>query len=135
MLLIGNGTGLAPLIGIVRDALYSGHTATIALYHGSQTAAGSYRGDQLRALQAAHGNFQYIPCISGEVAPEGYRRGRADDVAFSEHANLKEWRVFLCGNPQMVYGGRDRAVAAGAHIADIYADPYELKDLRKKPRS
>jgi NAD(P)H-flavin reductase/ferredoxin len=135
MLLIGNGTGLAPLIGIARDALSSGHAATIALYHGSRTAAGSYLGDRLRALQTAHGNFQYVPCISGAAAPEGYRRGRADDVAFSEHADLKKWRVFLCGNPQMVYGGRDRAVAAGARIADIYADPYELKDLRKIPRS
>ena len=104
-------------------------------YHGSRTAAGSYLGDRLRALQAAHGNFQYIPCISGGAAPEGSRRGGADDVAFTEHADLKKWRVFLCGNPQMVYRGRDRAAAAGARTADIYADPYELKDLRKTPRS
>ena len=135
MLLIGNGTGLAPLIGIARDALSSGHTATILLYHGSETAAGLYLGDQLRALEAAHGNFHYVPCVSGEVAPEEYRHGRADDVAFSEHTDLKEWRVFLCGSPQMVYGGRDRAVTSGAQITDIYADPYELKDLRIIPRS
>lgn len=136
MLLIGNGTGLAPLIGIARDALTSGHSAPIRLYHGSQTVSGFYLGDELRAMEAAHGNFQYIPCFSGEAGEaEGYRQGRADDVAFSEHTDLKDWRVFLCGNPRMVYSGRDQALTAGARIADIYADPYELKDLRKKPRS
>jgi NAD(P)H-flavin reductase/ferredoxin len=134
MLLVGNGTGLAPLIGIARDALSSGHKAPIRLYHGSQTIAGLYLGDELRALEAAHGNFQYIPCVSREAEQEGYRQGRADDVAFSAHTDLKDWRVFLCGYPQMVYSAKDRALAAGAGTADIYTDPYELKDLRKTPR-
>lgn len=135
MLLIGNGTGLAPLIGIARDALSSGHKATILLYHGSRTAAGVYLGDHLRALEAVHDNFHYIPCVSGETTVTGYRHGRADDIAFSEHTNLQKWRVFLCGNPPMVYGGQERAVSAGAQITDVYADPFELKDLRKMPRS
>ena len=85
MLLIGNGTGLAPLIGIARDALSAGHTAPIPLYHGSQKAAGLYLGNALRALEAAHGNFHYIPCISRDAEPEEYRHGRADDVALSNH--------------------------------------------------
>jgi len=135
MLLIGNGTGLAPLIGIARDALFSGHTARVRLYHGSQTVAGLYLGDTLRALQAAHDNFHYIPCVSRQAEPEGYRKGRADDVAFSDLPDLKDWRVFLCGYPPMVNSAKDRALAASAEVVDIYTDPYELKDLRKQPRS
>jgi NAD(P)H-flavin reductase len=135
MLLIGNGTGLAPLIGIARDALASGHCGPIKLYHGSQTLAGLYLGDDLRALEAAHDNFHYIPCISREDEPEGYRQGRADDVAFSDLADLKDWRIFLCGYPPMVNSAKDRALKAGAGVTDIYTDPYELKDLRKEPRN
>ncbi len=135
ILLIGNSTGLAPLIGIARDALSSGHAARIELYHGSRTVAGSYLDDQLRELESAHGNFHYTACISDELAPKGYRLGRADELAFSDHRDLKKWHVFLCGNPQMVSSARDRAVTAGAQIADIFTDPYELKDLRKTPRS
>jgi NAD(P)H-flavin reductase len=135
MLLVGNGTGLAPMLGIVRDALASGHTGTIRLYHGSQTKAGLYLGDILRGLEAEHGNFHYIPCISRDGETEGYRQGRADDAAFSDHTDLKDWRVFLCGYPPMVNSAKDRAQGAGARLEDIYADPYELKELRKKPRS
>ncbi len=61
LLLIGNGTGLAPLIGIANDALASGHSASINLYHGSRTPGGLYLADELRALETAHGNFHYIP--------------------------------------------------------------------------
>lgn len=134
MLLIGNGTGLAPLMGIARDALSAGHKAPIRLYHGSQAMAGLYLDDDLRALEAAHDNFHYIACISREEAPKGYRQGRADDIAFAELAELTDWRVFLCGYPPMVDGAAERAARAGAMINDIVRDPYELKDLRKKPR-
>ena len=135
MLLIGNGNGLAPLIGIARDALSSGHSGAIKLYHGSRTLAGLYLSEELRVLESEHDNFEFTPCISLEPSPEGYRQGRANDIAFSELADLKEWRVFLCGYPPMVHSAKDRALAIGASMADIYTDPYELKDLRKEPRS
>ena len=35
LLLIGIGTGVAPMLGVARDALRSGHAAPIALYHGA----------------------------------------------------------------------------------------------------
>ncbi len=135
MLLIGNGTGLAPLIGIASDALASGHVAPITLYHGSQTQDGLYLVDELRALEAAHDNFQYIPCVSQVEASEDFHQGRADDVAFADLADLTDWHVFLCGYPPMVNNAKDCALAAGAKITDIYTDPYELKDLRKMPRA
>lgn len=134
MLLIGNGSGLAPLLGIAKDALTSGHRGQIHLYHGSRTVAGVYLHDELLALQTKHDNFHYAACVSGDEAAAGYRRGRAEDIAFSDHGGLSDWRLFLCGYPPMVYGARDRAVGAGASLADIYTDPFELKDLRQAPR-
>ena len=86
------------------------------------------------ALEVAHDNFHYIPCISRETEPEGFRMGRADDVAFSDHTNLTDWRIFLCGYPPMVNSARNRAINAGAKIEEIFLDPFELKNLRKVPR-
>src|ERR1700690_487112 len=42
ILLLGTGCGLAPLYGIVRDALHSGHRGRICLYHGSRETSGLY---------------------------------------------------------------------------------------------
>lgn len=139
MLLIGTGTGLAPLIGIARDALNSGHQGQIYLYHGSRSLAGLYRHQQLRQLANDHTNFHYISCVSGdnEVIAEdpAIRHGRANDLAFADITDLKNMRVFLCGHPEMVKQSRRIAFLNGASMNQIMADPFEMQELRTAPRN
>jgi len=126
ILLVGTGTGLAPLWGIVRDALDQGHRGRIHLYHGSYNAAGLYLVNELRALERAHKNFIYTPCVdeagvadAGDVTVE-----RADLVAMVAIPDLKSWRIYLCGHPEMVTVMKKKAFLAGASLGDIYADPF-----------
>jgi NAD(P)H-flavin reductase len=130
LLLIGNGSGLAPLIGIARDALASGHTGAIHLYHGTRHREGLYLDATLRALEGAHANFTYTPCVSGETG----KSGRAENVAFAEHPALDGFRVYLCGYPPMVNAAQKTAYLMGANLDDIHADPFELRDLRLTSR-
>ncbi len=134
LLLIGTGSGLAPLIGIARDALYSNHRGEIRLYHGSRTQAGLYLNTSLAELAHKHENFQYHPCISGADLADGYRAGRAEAVAFEDVPNLSGWRIFLCGYPPMVKQAQKMAYLMGAGLDDIHVDPFELQDLRHKVR-
>lgn len=125
LLLIGTGSGLAPLWGIVSDALRQGHSGPIHLYHGSWNPEGLYLVERLRQLSVAHPNFVYVPCVDAGVLP-GYREGRADLVALADLPDLKGWRVYLCGHPEMVKSAKKRAFLAGASMQDIYADPFVL---------
>ena len=134
LLLIGNGTGLAPLIGIARDALNDGHGGPIRLYHGTREEDGLYLRNALEDLAARHGNFEYVPCLSESPAAAGCRPGRAESVAFSDHTELDGWRVFLCGYPPMVHSAKKLAYLAGAALEDILADPFELRELRQTLR-
>lgn len=134
LLMIGNGTGLAPLAAIARDALNDGHNGPIRLYHGSRAEGGLYLQDRLLDLAAANANFSYTGCLSGAAPPPGHARGRAEEVAFGEIPDLAGWRVYLCGNPPMVEGAKKRAFLAGADLKEIYADAFELKELRAAPR-
>lgn len=124
ILLIGTGTGLAPLYGIIRDALLHGHTGQISLYHGSYNTDGLYLIDKLREIAGAHANFSYLPCVSEDEAPQGYAKGMVLDVAMAEHPDLSGWRVFLCGNPNMVNAARRETFLAGASTREIFADPF-----------
>jgi len=135
LLLIGTGTGLAPLLGIVRDALFHGHTGPIRLYHGSRTADGLYLADALAALSARAPNFTYARCVSAGAANGDLRAGRADDLAFADQPALAGWRVFICGNPPMVASAKKRAYLAGAGLQHIHADAFEVRDLRRRPRT
>lgn len=124
ILLIGTGSGLAPLYGIIRDALRNGHTGKISLYHGSYNSDGLYLVEKLRKLAAANSNFSYVPCVSDGVAPAGYAQGVVLDVALADNPDLSGWRVFLCGNPNMVNAAKKETFFAGASMRDIFADPF-----------
>lgn len=129
LLLIATGCGLAPLWGIVRDALAQGHRAPIHLYHGSRTADGLYLVDELRALARDNPTFHYVRCVSGEDSPTDCRAGRAADIALADHPDLTGWRAYLCGHPEMVRQTRRRIYLAGARLDDILADPFELSGM------
>ncbi|WP_455219546.1 FAD-binding oxidoreductase, partial [Kaarinaea lacus] len=128
LLMIGTGTGLAPLLGIIRDALNKGHQGPIHLYHGSHQPDGLYLITELKKLAEQHSNFHYTPCVSSGSPPEGYEKGRANDVALEKHPDLKGLKVYLCGHPDMVANTKRKAFLFGASLNDIYSDPFVLSD-------
>jgi ferredoxin-NADP reductase/ferredoxin len=126
LLLIGTGCGLAPLHGVINAALQQGHRAPIHLFHGSRSRDGLYLENEMRTLAERHPHFSYTACLSGGTAPSGYTPGRAADIALTRHPLLKTWRVYLCGNADMVKATRKKAYLAGAALSDIHADPFEF---------
>jgi len=40
--------------------------------------------------------------------------------------DLKGWRVYLCGHPDMVNQTKRQAFMLGASMADIYADAFHV---------
>jgi NAD(P)H-flavin reductase len=126
LLLVGTGTGLAPLAGILTDALSHGHTGPIHLFHGSRDVEDLYRIDEMRRLAEQYANFHYSPCLSGNFAPDGFTAGRVNDIALSRFSDLKDWRIFLCGHPDMVNQMKMQSFLKGASMADIYADAFLL---------
>jgi NAD(P)H-flavin reductase len=124
LLLVGTGTGLAPLVGIARDALQQGHGGPIHLYHGSSTAEGLYLVEELKAMDEANPTFHYHPCVSRGTPQQGMQSGRAVDAALADFAQLSGWRVFLCGREDMVKAMQKKSFLAGASMQDIFADPF-----------
>lgn len=127
LLLIGTGTGLAPLLGIIKDALEQGHHAPIHLFHGSRDLDGLYLSSELNLISKAHPRFSYTACISNPDVDltEGVSRGRASDIALATYPDLKGWKVYLCGHPVMVRATQMQAFLANAALSDIHIDPFE----------
>jgi CDP-4-dehydro-6-deoxyglucose reductase len=113
LLLAGTGTGLAPLLGIARQALAHGHRGAIDLFHGARTPAGLYLEDELRGLLARHPRFSYHPIVTP-----------LDAAVFARFPVLDGMRVFLCGDPALVKKMRQQAFLAGADLSAIHADPF-----------
>ena len=123
LLLIGTGTGLAPLYGVLRDAIHQAHQGPIHLYHGSATHHGLYLMDELRGLVESAG-IHYVPSVSQEASMQDVRHGRANDLALQDHPELSGWRVYLCGNDAMVKAAQRAAFLAGASFQTIHTDAF-----------
>jgi len=134
LLLVGTGTGLAPLVGIARDALLSGHRGPVHLYHGSDDVSGLYLDRELRSIEDRYASFHYHPCVAGGQPRPCDAHGFPNVVAFAEHPLLRGWRIYLCGLPAMVTAARRAAYLAEASLFDIYADPFEQRDANATPR-
>lgn len=124
LLLIGTGTGLAPLQAIARDALTRGHTGPISLLHGAVTVAGHYLVDVLEDMSHTHANLHYLRCALHGDPADGLHIGAIETIAATLHPKLTGHRVFLCGDPERVQILRKQSFLRGARMNQIFADPF-----------
>lgn len=124
LLMVATGTGLAPLWGVIRDALERGHKGEIHLFHGSYVRDGLYYMDEMSTLVAKFPNVHYYPCVSDDPNETQALHGQADVQALTHFPKLNGWRLFLCGNPEMVKVMKRKGFLAGASLKDILADPF-----------
>ncbi|PTL83139.1 2Fe-2S iron-sulfur cluster-binding protein [Vitiosangium sp. GDMCC 1.1324] len=124
LLLAGTGTGLAPLYGIVRDALAQGHTGPIWLFHGAVEASGLYLVEELRELQSRYSQLHYRPCVLRGQERVGISVGAVDALIKEACPRLTGWRAWLCGNPDLVLSLRKKLFLAGLSLKDIHADAF-----------
>ncbi len=121
LVLIGAGTGLAPLYGVLRDALKRGHRAPIRLYHGARDASGLYLRGELEALAARHDNVVYRPCA---LDPSGPLGGDVAALALEAESGLEHSAFFLCGGENLVKRLKRELFMRGASLRSIRSDIF-----------
>ncbi|OJT17219.1 ferredoxin reductase [Archangium sp. Cb G35] len=124
LLLAGTGTGLAPLYGILQDALAQGHTGPIWLFHGALEASGLYLVEELRALQSRYSQLQYRPCVLKGQERVGVTVGALDAAIKESCPRPAGWRAWLCGDPSLVLSLRKKLFLAGLSLKDLHADAF-----------
>ncbi|MGE0235958.1 FAD-binding oxidoreductase [Methylocystis sp.] len=121
MLLIGAGTGLARLYGVLRDALRKGHRGPITLYHGARSRKGLYLSEELQALSNLRDNVDYRPCALDPSAPHG---GDVAATALEAEQSVSAAAIFLCGGENLVKRLKRELFMRGASLKNIRSDAF-----------
>ncbi|MBX3249226.1 MAG: 2Fe-2S iron-sulfur cluster binding domain-containing protein [Myxococcales bacterium] len=116
LLMLATGTGIAPIIGIVRDALERGHRGAIHVIHAASAPEEAYLQGVFEGLCQRHENLSFEQLVGG---------GDAVAACFDARPDLKGTVLYLCGNPEMVYAARVRAVESGVDRREVISDPFE----------
>ncbi len=137
-LFLAAGSGITPLMAMIRAQAAQGMPMPIALAYWARTRAELCFVDELRALAARQPNFRVDfvltrdEAASDEADAEAWRHGRIDASLLSAFApDLHQRRVFACGPDGFVAGARTLAGsrAVGFHAETFMPPPRADADL------
>lgn len=112
--LLAAGTGLAPLFGLLREALRQHHQGAIRLIHVAHDAAGHYLAKPLAALAAKHENLS-VELLTTAEAPSALAQLRLVS---------RQTQALLCGHPDRVEAFAKRLYLAGLPRNQLLADVF-----------
>lgn len=122
VLLLGNGTGLAPLKSMVTHLAETGARHEVVLYHGVRTRADLYEHDYLSMLDRQHDWFSYRPALSRDTWLG--RAGRVPALLAQDYPRASGHVAYICGSPDMVEDTMRTLMRARLFPRDIYREDF-----------
>jgi CDP-4-dehydro-6-deoxyglucose reductase len=123
-LMIGGGTGYAPLRAMLRQLVATGDRRPVTLYWGARDPGGLYEHAWLEDLEQRRPGFSYRPVLSGDPAA-GIRHGLVHEAALAEHPDLSGVDVYASGPPAMIEAIRHDFVARGLPREQLFFDSFD----------
>jgi CDP-4-dehydro-6-deoxyglucose reductase len=125
MLLVGGGTGLAPLMSILRHVTETGLARDMTLYWGVRTERDLYAHAALESLARRGLSFRYVPVLS-EPSPlwQGLA-GFVHDAVLAQVADLARHEVYASGPPAMIDAVRREFTARGVDPSRLWFDSFD----------
>jgi CDP-4-dehydro-6-deoxyglucose reductase, E3 len=126
-LLVGGGTGYAPLRSMLRQLVAVGDRRQLHLYWGAQARHDLYEDEQVRALCAQYPNVRYTPVLSQPHQSDAWdgRLGLVHGAVLADHAQLETFDVYASGPPAMVEAIRHEFVDRGLPQDQLFFDSFD----------
>lgn len=124
MLCVAGGTGLAPILSIVRGAVAAGMANPIHLYFGVRSPRDVYGLPWLEQLCSLHPALHLHVVATAGANPRQHRAGLVTDAIEADLPALEGWRAYLCGSPPMVEATTLLARRLGLAHERIHADAF-----------
>lgn len=129
VLMLAGGTGLAPMLAMLRTLRETRSSRRVHLILGVNTDDDLVELDQLRALEADLPGFTWNYCVvdPASAAPNhGPDRAYVTHLIEDEHLRGGDVAVYLCGPPPMVDAVRSYFDAKGIEPAGFFYEKFAL---------
>jgi len=127
VLLVGAGSGMVPLMSMVRYAAERGRHDPVVLVCSSITYSHAFYREELATLAAHHSWLRVVHCITrdpGEPRADYHRR--IDKIVLSESmGGSRPHAAYLCGPPAMVDSTAEALVGLGVAPEAIWTEKYD----------
>jgi CDP-4-dehydro-6-deoxyglucose reductase len=126
-ILVGGGTGFAPLKGILEHAFEIGWRQPQHLFWGVRARRDLYLDELPREWERRYGNFRYTPVLSEPGPANGWtgETGLVTEAVVRQYPELAGYDVYASGPPAMVQNGHRLFIAHGLDEARFFSDAFE----------
>jgi CDP-4-dehydro-6-deoxyglucose reductase, E3 len=136
MLLVGGGTGLAPLKSMLRHVIENALDRQMILYWGVQSEPDLYAHDELEQLARRVPNFRYEAVLSTPGPTWAGRRGWVHEAVLRDIDALDRYDIYASGPPAMIAALRHDFVRRRADPERLFFDSFDYApDTLERQRS
>ncbi len=125
MLMIAGGTGLAPMLSMLRQLAASAERpAQMLLVYGANRPSDLFGLDELTRLQESLGCLRVVVCVRSSDSQWNGPVGLVSDVAAAQDVDFGSADVYLCGPPLMIEHAEGLLTARGAVRGRLFAERF-----------
>ena len=130
VIMMGGGTGFAPIKGMIEHAFHIGIERPIHLFCGVRALRDLYMDELANSWQQLHSQFQYTPVLSEPGIDDNWtgKQGYVHEEVVQQYPDLANYDVYMSGPPPMVKAGMDAFYDHGLSEDQIYSDSFEYSD-------
>jgi len=126
-ILIGGGTGFAPIKGILEHAFEIGIHSPLHLFWGVRARRDLYLDALPQQWLRRHPNFRYTPVLSEPRVDDAWTgdTGLVTDAVIRQYPDLSGHDIYMSGPPVMVHTGHDQFMLHGLDESRFFSDAFE----------
>lgn len=124
MILVAGGTGLAPVLSILKQALEQDYSQHISVYFGVQQERDIYCEQELQQIAQQHSNVTVQIVLSNSLEQRSKRTGFLHDAIDQDFKDLTGAKVYAAGPPPMIDALQELVLKKGVNEQDIHCDPF-----------
>ena len=128
VILIGGGTGFAPIKGMLEHAFARDISRPLHFYWGVRAKRDLYMHALPQAWARTHANFRYTPVLSEPRAEDGWdgRTGWVHEAVLADYPDLSGHEVYASGPPPMIAAIKQAFFAHGLTPERLFFDSFEF---------
>ncbi len=133
---IAAGSGITPIMSMIRTVLTADENSRFFLYYGNRDAQHTMFRSELAALKNLYmGRFSAQMFMTRQAVDIPFNNGRIDGAKIAHlhekvFSDLEVDGYYLCGPKSMIDGARDSLLAAHVDAANIHSEMFFAGDKR-----
>ncbi len=129
-IMMGGGTGFAPLKGMIEQLIYEENKQEVYLYWGVRAKIDLYHYDLAQKWAFQNKNIHFIPVLSEPAEEDSWQgeTGFVHEIVARDFPDMSGLDVYMSGPPVMITAGVKAFTAAGLSDEQLFSDAFEYSE-------